>query len=76
MAVSLEALPEPDKYRGRCSQPTTGLNMWSQMEELEKRLKKLREEQQWQLTRPPELPGTRPLTKEYTWRDPWFWPYM
>ena len=22
---------------------------------------------------PPELPGTRTLTKEYTWRDPWLW---
>jgi hypothetical protein len=20
---------------------------------------------------PPELPGTKPPTKEYTWRDPW-----
>jgi hypothetical protein len=20
---------------------------------------------------PPELPGTEPQTKEYTWRDPW-----
>jgi hypothetical protein len=27
MAVSQEALPEPDKYRGGCSQPTIGLNM-------------------------------------------------
>jgi hypothetical protein len=22
-------------------------------------------------TTPPELPGTKPPTKEYTWRDPW-----
>jgi hypothetical protein len=25
---------------------------------------------------PPELPGTQPPTKEYTWRDPWIQPYM
>jgi hypothetical protein len=23
-----------------------------------------------------ELLGTGPPTKEYTWRDPWLWPYM
>ena len=26
IAVSREALPEPDKYRGACSQPTVGLS--------------------------------------------------
>jgi hypothetical protein len=25
---------------------------------------------------PPELPGTKPPTKEYTWRDPWLQPHM
>jgi hypothetical protein len=46
------------------------------MEELEKGLKELKrfatpwEEQQYQTTRPKELPGTKPPTKEYTWRDP------
>ena len=56
----------------RCLQATTGLNMGSPMEELEKGLKGLR------LTihrknnniNQPELPGTKPPTKEYTWRDP------
>jgi hypothetical protein len=27
-------------------------------------------------TAPPELPRTKPLTKEYTWRDPWFQQHM
>jgi len=45
------------------------------MKELEKGLKKLKRfaapwiEQQYQLTRPLELPGTKPPTKEYTWRE-------
>ena len=42
MAVSWEALPEPDKYRGGCSQPTIGLSTGSPMEELEKGLKELK----------------------------------
>jgi hypothetical protein len=25
---------------------------------------------------PSELPGTKPPTKEYTWKDPWFQTYM
>jgi hypothetical protein len=25
---------------------------------------------------PPQLPGTGPLTKEYTWKDPWHWPHI
>jgi hypothetical protein len=29
------------------------------------------EEQQYQPTRPPELPRTKTAAKEYTWRDPW-----
>jgi hypothetical protein len=24
----------------------------------------------------PELPGSKPSTKEYTWRNPWLQPYM
>ena len=28
------------------------------------------EEQQYETTSTPELPGTKPTTKEYTWRDP------
>jgi hypothetical protein len=27
-------------------------------------------------THPPELQGTRPPSKEYTWTDPWLWPHM
>jgi hypothetical protein len=42
MAVSWEALPEPDKYRGWCSQPIIGLSAGSMMEELEKGLKEWR----------------------------------
>jgi hypothetical protein len=38
------------------------------MEELEKGLKELKGFATHQL----ELPGTKPPTKEYTWRDPWF----
>jgi hypothetical protein len=72
----------PDKYRGGCSQPTIGLSTGSPVEELVKGPKELKgftvplEEQQYQPTRdpappPPELPGTKPSTKKYTWRDPW-----
>ena len=38
-AVSQDDLPESDKYRGGCSQPTIGLSTGSPMEELEKGLK-------------------------------------
>jgi hypothetical protein len=34
-------MPEPYKYRGRCSQPTIGLSTGSPMEELEKGLMEL-----------------------------------
>jgi hypothetical protein len=82
MAVSWKSLPEPDKYIGGCPQSTIVLSTGSQIEELEKELKELKGllslwgEQQRQLARPPVLQGTRPLTKYYTWRDSWFWPYM
>ena len=42
IAVSCEALPETDKCRGRCSQPTIGLRTWSSMEALAKGLKELK----------------------------------
>jgi hypothetical protein len=42
MAVSGEALPEPDKYRGRCLQPTIELITRSPTEELEKGLNELK----------------------------------
>jgi hypothetical protein len=56
IAVSWEALPESDKYRGGCSQPTIGLSKGFLMEE---KLKELRgftalwREQQWQQARAP-----------------------
>jgi hypothetical protein len=52
------------------------------MEELEKGLKELKgfaaqyEEQQYQSTRPPELPRTKPPNKKYTSRDPWLQLHM
>jgi len=51
-------------------------------EELEKGLKELnrfatpQEEQKYQPTRPPELPGTKPPTKEYTWGGGWLYSHM
>jgi hypothetical protein len=42
MAVSREALPEPDIYRGGCSQSTIRLSMGFPMEELERGLKELK----------------------------------
>ena len=42
MSVPWEALPEPDKYRGRCSQPNIGLSKGSPVEELEKGMKELK----------------------------------
>jgi hypothetical protein len=52
------------------------------MEELEKVPKELKvfaaslEEQQYELTVPPELPGNKPPTKEYTWWDSWLQLHM
>jgi len=43
IAISWEALPEPDKYRGGCSQPIIELRTGSPLEELEKGLKELKE---------------------------------
>ena len=42
IAVPWEALPEPDKYRGGCSQPTIWLSMGTPIKELEKGLKDLK----------------------------------
>ena len=36
------SIPEPDKYRGCCSQPTIGLSTEIPMKELEKGLKELK----------------------------------
>jgi hypothetical protein len=52
------------------------------MEELEKGLKELMDLQPHRMnnninqTDPREFPGTKPRTKEYTWRDPWLQPHM
>jgi hypothetical protein len=43
IAVSREALPVSDIFRGGCSQPTIGLSPRSPMEELEKGPKELKE---------------------------------
>jgi hypothetical protein len=77
MAVSWEALPEPDTS----SQPLDWAHR-SQMEELEKGLKELRCLQPHggsnSVNRPdpPKLLGTGPPTKEYTWKAPLDWPHM
>ena len=71
-----------DKYRGGCSQPTFGLSTRSSMEELEKGPKELKGVQPHRRNNdmshpvPPELPGTKSPTKEYTWRDPWLQLHM
>jgi hypothetical protein len=56
-------------------QPTIALSTGSQMEELEKGLKELKgfalhRKNNINQPEPPELPGTKPPTKEYTWSDP------
>ena len=59
-----------------------GLSTGSAIEELEKGLKELKgfatpeEEQQYQPTRAPDLPGTKSPTKEYTGRNPWLQLHM
>jgi hypothetical protein len=74
MAVSWEALPEPYKYRGGCSYPTIELSTGSPIEELREGTEGV--EGLWNPIgsttistnqTPPELPGTKPSTKEYTW---------
>jgi hypothetical protein len=68
IAVSLEAVPEPDKHRGGCLQPTIGLTTGSPIEELEKGLEELKNIN-INLPDSPELPGTKAPTKSYTWSD-------
>jgi hypothetical protein len=76
IAVSLEFLSEPDKYRGRCFQPTIGLSTASPMEELEKGMNEVKgfanRRKNNNINQPdlPEFPETKLPTKEYTWRDP------
>ena len=58
------------------SQPTNRLSIGSAMEQLEKGPKELRGLQSHRRNNnmyepvPPELPGTKPATKEYTWMVP------
>jgi hypothetical protein len=52
------------------------------VQELEKGMKELkgfvthRKNNNIKQSDPPELPGTKPLTKEYTWRNTWLQPHM
>jgi hypothetical protein len=62
----------PDKYKGRCSQPTIGLSTTSPIEDLEKELegsegvcKPHRKNNNINQSDPPEFPETKPPTKEY-----------
>ena len=73
-----------DRYSRGYLQLTIGLNTGSPMKELEKGPK----EQKGSATpwdgmnniinqqNPPELPGTKTPTSEYTWRDPWLQLHM
>jgi hypothetical protein len=71
--VSWEALPEPYKYRDRCSQTTTGLSMGSPIG-VRERTEGVKEfcNSMGRTTlstnqNPPEFSGTKLSTKEYTW---------
>jgi hypothetical protein len=82
IAVSWEALPEPDKYRGGCTQLTIGPR-WVP----NGRVREGTEGAEW-VCNPigrttlstnqyvPELPGTKLRSMEYTWMDLWFQPHM
>jgi hypothetical protein len=59
----------PDKYSCGCSQSTIDLSTGSPVEELEKG-PNMRNKNMNQPV-PPEFPGTKPPTKDYTWSDPW-----
>ena len=82
VAVSWEALPVPDKYRDGCSQPAVELSTGSPRKELQKGLKSWRGLQTHRrnnnMNQPvtPELPGTKPPTKENTWWDSWLQLHM
>ena len=62
--------------------PTVGLSTRFPMEELEKGLKELKvfaaHRKNNNINQPdlPELPGNKPPTKEYTWRDSWLQLHM
>jgi hypothetical protein len=72
IAVSCVTLPESDIYRGRCLQPSIELIIGSTMEELEKGLKELKGFAIHRINNninQPEVPGSKPPTKKYTWRE-------
>jgi hypothetical protein len=75
-------LPESDIYRGRCSEPTIGLSMcfpyggvgegiWGP-----EGFAALWRDQHCQQVKPLECSGIGPPTKEYTWRERWYWPHV
>ena len=77
IAVSWEALPEPDKYRMMLA-----TNLWSEhrvpnggvrgrTKGAEEVCNPIGRTKLSTNQTPPELPGTKPLTKDYTWRNPW-----
>ena len=81
ITVSWEVLPLLDKFRGEWLPSTIRLSISSPMEELERGPKKLK----WFAppiggitiwTVLPDFPGTKPWTKEYTWREQWLQPHM
>jgi len=80
--VFWEALSEPYQYRYGCLQPTIAPSMGTPMEELGgdwrrwKSLQPHRKNNNINQPAPPELPQTKPPTKEYTWRDPWLQLHM
>ena len=65
----------PDKYRDGSSQPTIRLNTGSPMKELKKGPKNLMDQQPHRRNNnmsqpvPPEIPGIKLTTKDYTWWD-------
>jgi hypothetical protein len=75
-------MPEPDEYRCRFSQPTCGLSIRTPNGGVRRRTGVTegdcnpigRTTISTNLT--PELPGTKPPTKEYTWRNPWLQLHM
>ena len=79
IAVSWETLPNTEL---ECLHQTIGLSTGSTVEEFEKDwrswrgLQPHRNNHNINQPEPPELSGTKPPTKDYTWRDPWLQPHM
>ena len=73
MATPWEVLLAPDQCRRGCSQPTIRLNLGTPVGELEEELEDQGGLQPYKKNNVNWLdyPGTRPLTKECTGRDPW-----